>query len=52
VRLHTLLIFFSVVGGLLLFGAAELVLGPLAVAATRLLLDVRCFCTSDARTPS
>ncbi|HEV2707798.1 MAG TPA: AI-2E family transporter [Pyrinomonadaceae bacterium] len=40
VRLHTLLVFFSVVGGLLLFGAAGLVLGPVAVVVTMLLIDV------------
>jgi predicted PurR-regulated permease PerM len=40
VRMHTLLVFFSVVGGLMLFGAAGLVLGPVAVVVTTLLIDV------------
>jgi predicted PurR-regulated permease PerM len=39
-RLHTLLVFFSVVGGLMLWGAAGLVLGPVAVVITTLLLEV------------
>lgn len=40
VRMHSLVIFFSVLGGLWLFGAAGLVLGPVAVAATDVLLEV------------
>lgn len=40
VRMHTLLVFFSVLGGLLLFGAAGLVLGPAAVVVTSLLIEV------------
>ena len=40
VRMHTLLVFFSVIGGILLFGAAGLVLGPVAVVITTLLLEV------------
>jgi len=40
VRLHTLLIFFSVLGGIMLFGAAGLVLGPVAVVVTTLLIEV------------
>lgn len=39
-RLHTLLVFFSVVGGLMLFGASGLVLGPAAVVAAGALLEV------------
>ena len=39
-RMHTLLVFFSVVGGLALFGAAGLVLGPVAVVVTTVLMDV------------
>ena len=38
--MHSLLVFFSVLGGLLLFGAAGLVLGPAAVAAADVLLEV------------
>jgi predicted PurR-regulated permease PerM len=40
VRMHSLVIFFAVLGGLWLFGAAGLVLGPVAVAATDVLLEV------------
>jgi predicted PurR-regulated permease PerM len=48
-RMHTLLVFFSVVGGLLLFGAAGLVLGPVAVVATTL-VEVWRLRTSEGRT--
>ena len=40
VRMHTLLVFFSVVGGLMLFGSAGLVLGPVAVVVTTALIEV------------
>jgi predicted PurR-regulated permease PerM len=39
-RLHELLIFFSVLGGLQVFGVLGLVLGPVVVAITIALLDV------------
>lgn len=39
-RLHELLIFFSVLGGLQVFGALGLVVGPVVVAITLALLDV------------
>ena len=39
-RVHTLAVFFSVVGGLLAFGAAGLVLGPTALAGTLALVNV------------
>ena len=39
-RLHELLIFFSVLGGLQVFGVLGLVLGPVVVAVTLALLDV------------
>jgi predicted PurR-regulated permease PerM len=39
-RLHTVLAFISVVGGLLLFGAAGLILGPVTLTVTAGLLDV------------
>jgi predicted PurR-regulated permease PerM len=39
-RLHTLPVFFSIVGGLYLFGAAGLVLGPVTLAVTIALLDI------------
>jgi predicted PurR-regulated permease PerM len=39
-RLHELLIFFSVLGGLQVFGVLGIVLGPVIVAITIALLDV------------
>lgn len=39
-RLHELLIFFSVLGGLQVFGVLGLVLGPVVVAVTIALLDI------------
>jgi predicted PurR-regulated permease PerM len=39
-RVHTLAVFFSVVGGLLAFGAAGLVLGPTVLAGTLALVNV------------
>jgi predicted PurR-regulated permease PerM len=39
-RLHTLLMFFSLVGGLLLFGASGVVLGPMILSLTLALLDI------------
>jgi predicted PurR-regulated permease PerM len=39
-RMHELFIFFSVLGGLLVFGAVGLVLGPVLLALTLGLLDV------------
>jgi predicted PurR-regulated permease PerM len=46
-RLHPLLVFFSVIGGLALIGAAGLVLGPLAVVVTIMLVEVWSRRTSD-----
>jgi predicted PurR-regulated permease PerM len=40
VRLHPLLVFFSVIGGLALIGAAGLILGPIAVVITGMLIEV------------
>jgi predicted PurR-regulated permease PerM len=40
VRLHQLAVFIAIVGGLLAFGAAGLVLGPLVAVATLALLDI------------
>jgi predicted PurR-regulated permease PerM len=40
VRLHTLVVFLAVVGGLIVFGAAGLVLGPVTAVATIALLDI------------
>lgn len=39
-RLHTLPVFIAIVGGLALFGAAGLVLGPVALAVTVALVDI------------
>ena len=39
-KLHTVLIFISVIGGLLLFGAAGLILGPVTLAVTITLLEI------------
>lgn len=39
-RLHTLIVFISLVGGVGLFGASGIVLGPLALALTVALLDI------------
>ncbi len=39
-KLHTVLAFISVVGGLLLFGAAGLILGPVVLTITMVLLDI------------
>jgi predicted PurR-regulated permease PerM len=49
-RLHTLLVFFAIVGGLLLFGAAGVVLGPVVLALTVALLDVWERRTRDGQT--
>lgn len=39
-KLHTILIFISVIGGLLQFGAAGLILGPVTLAVTVALLEI------------
>jgi hypothetical protein len=39
-RLHELLVFFSVIGGLQVFGALGLVVGPVVVAITLALIDI------------
>jgi predicted PurR-regulated permease PerM len=39
-RFHPLPVFFSIVGGLALFGAAGLVLGPIVLSVTAALLDL------------
>ncbi len=39
-KLHTILAFMSVVGGLILFGAAGLVLGPVTLTVTTTLLEI------------
>jgi predicted PurR-regulated permease PerM len=40
IRLHTLPVFIAIVGGLFIFGAAGLVLGPVILAATVAVLDI------------
>ncbi|HEX9960596.1 MAG TPA: AI-2E family transporter [Pyrinomonadaceae bacterium] len=49
-RLHPLLVFFSVIGGLALIGAAGLVLGPVAVVVASMLAEVWHQRTSDGNT--
>jgi predicted PurR-regulated permease PerM len=39
-KLHTVLAFMSVVGGLILFGPAGLILGPVALTVTTVLLEI------------
>lgn len=39
-RLHTALVFVAVVGGLFVFGAAGLVLGPVILVVTQALIDL------------
>jgi predicted PurR-regulated permease PerM len=39
-KLHTILAFLSVVGGLMMFGPAGLILGPVALTATTVLLEI------------
>jgi predicted PurR-regulated permease PerM len=48
-RLHTVPTFFSILGGLTLFGPAGLILGPLALAITIALIDVWWERTSQGR---
>jgi predicted PurR-regulated permease PerM len=40
IRLHTLPVFFAIVGGLLMFGGSGIILGPLILAITCALLDI------------
>jgi predicted PurR-regulated permease PerM len=40
IRLHTVLAFISLVGGLIIFGPAGLILGPLALSVTLVLLEI------------
>jgi predicted PurR-regulated permease PerM len=49
-RLHTLPVFFAIIGGLMVFGMAGLVLGPLALALTIALVDIWKRRTADGRT--
>jgi predicted PurR-regulated permease PerM len=47
-KLHTILVFMSVIGGLLQFGPAGLILGPVTLAVTITLLEIWLKRTSDA----
>jgi len=47
-HLHTVLVFISIVGGLLVFGAAGLILGPLVLTVTSVLLEIWRHPQSDA----
>ena len=39
-RLHTVLTFISIVGGLMVFGPSGVILGPVSITVTRVLLEV------------
>ena len=39
-KMHTLMAFVSLVGGLVVFGSSGLILGPVTFAITRLLLEI------------
>ena len=39
-KLHTVLVFIAVVGGLILFGPAGLILGPVVLTVTMVLLEI------------
>lgn len=49
-RLHPLLVFFAILGGLIVFGAAGVILGPVIVAITDALIDVWRRRTAGGRT--
>lgn len=49
-RLHTLVTFFAIVGGIGVFGPAGLILGPVALAVTIALLDIWWWRTAGGRT--
>ena len=49
-RFHPLPVFFSIVGGLAVFGAAGLVLGPIVLSATAALIELLRLRTSGGRT--
>jgi predicted PurR-regulated permease PerM len=50
IKLHTLLVFFGVLGGLALFGMSGLILGPVMIASTGAILDIWRNRTKDGRT--
>jgi len=39
-KMHTVLAFISIVGGLIVFGASGLILGPVIFTVTRFLLEI------------
>ncbi len=47
-KLHTIVTFIAIVGGLILFGSSGLILGPVALAITALLLEIWRSRTGDA----
>ncbi len=49
-RLHTLPVFFAILGGVSLFGAAGIVVGPLILSVTDALIDVWRRRTAQGRT--
>lgn len=49
-RMHTVLVFISIVGGLFVFGAAGLILGPVVLTVTSVLLEVWRHQNADAIT--
>ena len=40
IRMHTLPVFLAILGGLAMFGAAGLVIGPVALAGTAAMIDI------------
>lgn len=48
-RLHTLPVFFAIVGGLFVFGVAGVILGPIAFAMAVALIDIWRIRTADGR---
>jgi predicted PurR-regulated permease PerM len=49
-RVHTLPVFVSMLGGIALFGVSGLILGPLVLALTKALVDVWRWRTAGGRT--
>ncbi|HWP43312.1 MAG TPA: AI-2E family transporter, partial [Blastocatellia bacterium] len=50
IRLHTLAVFFAILGGIALFGASGIILGPIVLSVTDALLEVWRRRTSNGRT--
>lgn len=49
-HLHTLAVFFAIVGGIMLFGAAGIIVGPVVLSATVTLMDIWHRRTADGET--